>query len=66
MWEVLSTAKDEEIWIGLARYKSFKHWEEVMKKVDADPEIEPLYERTIQLVSLALRIVRGEFETIAY
>lgn len=64
--EVLPTAEDEEIWIGLDRYQSFEQCEEVMKKVDADPEIEPLYERIIQLVSSALRIVRGEFDMVAY
>ncbi|UCH70289.1 MAG: DUF1428 family protein [Candidatus Bathyarchaeota archaeon] len=66
LWKVLPTTGDEEIWIGLDRYQSFEHWKEVMKKVNADPEIEPLYERVIQLVSSASRIVRGEFEMVAY
>ena len=66
LWEVLPTTEGEELWIGLDRYESLEHCAEVMKKVDADPEIEPLYERTIKLVSSASRIMRGEFEMVAY
>jgi len=66
LWEVLPTTEDEELWIGLDRYDSLEHCAEVMKKVDADPEIEALYERTIQLVGSASRIVRGEFGMVSY
>ncbi|MFB0569032.1 MAG: DUF1428 family protein, partial [Nitrososphaeria archaeon] len=62
LWELLPTTEDEEIWIGLDRYEALEHCAEVMKKVDANPEIESLYERTIQLVSSASRIVLGEFQ----
>ena len=66
LWEVLPTAEDEELWIGLDRYENLEHCAEVTKKVDADPEIDPLYEQIIELVSSASRIVRGEFEMVAY
>jgi len=66
LWEVLPTTEDEELWIGLDRYENLEHCTKVMKKVDADPEIEPLYEQTIELASSASGIVRGEFEMVAY
>ena len=66
LWELLPTAEDEELWIGLDRYENLEHCAEVTKKVDADPEIDPLYEQIIELVSSASRIVRGELEMVAY
>lgn len=66
LWELLPTAEDEELWIGLDRYGNLEHCAEVTKKVDADPKIDPLYEQTIGLVSSASQIVRGEFEMVAY
>ncbi len=66
LWEVLPAAEGEEIWIGLDCYQNVKQCEEVMKKVNADPKIDPLYERIIQLVGSASHIVRGEFEQVTY
>jgi len=66
LWELLPTTEDEELWVGLDRYENLEHCAEVTEKVDADPEIDLLYERTIELVSSASRIVRGEFEMVAY
>lgn len=66
LWEILPTKEDEEIWIGLDRYRDAEHSKEVMKAVDADPEINPLYEGILQLVNSPSRIVRGEFEEVGY
>ena len=66
LWELLPTAEDEELWISLDRYQNPEQCAKVTKKVDADPEIDPLYERTIELVSSASRIVRGEFGMVTY
>jgi uncharacterized protein YbaA (DUF1428 family) len=64
--DVLPIEEGEEIWIGLDRYKDEQHCKKVMKKVDADPEIEPLYEKVVKMVGKASRIVRGQFTQVEY
>ncbi len=66
LWEVLSTKEDEEIWIGLDRYDSLEHCSKVIERVDADPEIDPLYEQIVRLVGSTPRIIRAEFEMADY
>ena len=52
--------ENEELFIGLSRFRDRNHHGEVMAKVDADPQINNLYE---ELTSLGMsRVVRGEFE----
>jgi len=66
IWEVTPPAADEEIWVGLDRYEDAEQCERVMKAVNAEPEIDVLYERIVGLVGSAGRIVRGEFEQVEY
>ncbi len=60
-WEVLPVTEDEEVWIGLKRYKNIEYGKEVTKAVDAEPEIDRPHGRVVQLVSPASRIVHREF-----
>ena len=66
LWEEVPTTEDEDLWIGLDHYDNPEHCAIVTKKVNADPEIDPLYEQIVRLVRSASRIVRGEFETVDY
>ena len=66
IWQVAPPAIGEEIWIGLDRYEDADQCEQVMQAVDEDPDINPLYERVVQLVGSADRIVRGEFRQVDY
>lgn len=66
IWEVIPAEEGDDIWLGLDQYDSTEHCREVMEKVDNDPEIDALYERVVELVSSASRIVRGEFEQVGY
>jgi uncharacterized protein YbaA (DUF1428 family) len=62
LWEILPPAEGEELWIGIDRYRSAKKCAEVAAAVDRDPEILGLYERVVDLVGGAARMVHAEFE----
>ena len=62
LWELLPPAEGEEIWIGIDRYRDAKKCAEVAAAVDRDPEILALYERVVDLVGGASRMVHAEFE----
>ncbi len=64
LWEVVPPDPEEELWMGIDRYRNAKHCAEVAAAVDRDPEILPLYERTLDIVRGAARIVHAEFEEI--
>ena len=66
LWEVTPAEEGEEIWVGLDRYEDAGHCQRVSKAVDADPAIDPLYEKIVGLVGSPGRIVRGEFEQVEY
>ncbi|MCI4351856.1 MAG: DUF1428 family protein [Thermoplasmata archaeon] len=65
LWEVLPPGPEEEIWIGLDRYRSAQHCADVAAAVDRDPEILALYEKIVDLVGGAARMVHAEFEEAA-
>jgi uncharacterized protein YbaA (DUF1428 family) len=54
---------DEEVYIGLSRFKSRTHHDEVMAKVDADERIDKLYTEMLTVIDMA-RTLRGEFERV--
>lgn len=62
LWEILPPSPDEEIWIGLDRYPSAKRCADVASAVDRDPEILAQYERIVDLVGGAARMIHAEFE----
>ncbi|MFX0001026.1 MAG: DUF1428 family protein [Candidatus Hermodarchaeota archaeon] len=64
MWDIIPLESKEELWIGICRFKDKEHCENVMKKVDEDPETEILYEQFVNSVCEASRVIRGEFERI--
>ena len=66
IWDVAPIAENEEMWIGLDRYEDAEQCKEVMRTVDEDPDINPLYERIVQLVGSTDRIIRGELEQVEY
>jgi uncharacterized protein YbaA (DUF1428 family) len=59
--DVLELAEDEVLLIGLSRFKSRAHHDEVMAKVDADERINRLFEEVTGVLDIS-RLVRGEFE----
>jgi uncharacterized protein YbaA (DUF1428 family) len=62
LWEIIPPTEDEELWIGLDRYRSAEKCAEVAAAVDRDPEILALYERVVGLVGGAARMVHAAFE----
>ncbi len=62
LWEIVPPGEDEELWIGIDRYRSAKKCAEVAAAVDRDPEILALYERIVDLVGGAARMVHASFE----
>jgi len=62
LWEIVPPGEDEELWIGIDRYRSAKKCAEVAAAVDRDPEILALYERVVDLVGGAARMVHAAFE----
>jgi uncharacterized protein YbaA (DUF1428 family) len=66
LWELLCTRDDEDVWVGLDSYEDADHCRGVMEAVDADPDIEPLYERVVQIVGSAEHIIRAQFDKVEY
>ena len=60
---VVELREDEELFIGLSRFRDRTHHDEVMAKVDADAQINNLYAEMLSLIDMS-RVVRGEFERI--
>ena len=61
---VFELKENEELFIGLSRFRDRNHHDEVMAKVDADPKIGDLYTEMLTLIDMS-RTVRGEFERTA-
>jgi uncharacterized protein YbaA (DUF1428 family) len=64
--DVVSTNEGCELWVGLNFYESSKRCEEIMDAVDADPEIDELFKRAVNLIGSADRVIRGEFDGVVY
>ncbi len=62
LWEVVPPSEGEELWVGIDRYRDAQRCAEVAAAVDRDPEILALYERVVDLVGGASRMVHAEFE----
>jgi len=58
---LLSPGKDEEIWMGLTKFESAEHAEQVLNKLDADPGAGRLYNEFVANFPVN-RVVRCEFE----
>ena len=61
--KALTIEKDERAYLSITTFDNSKHHDEVMKKVDADPEINKLYSEVEKLIDVS-RIVRGEFNLV--
>ncbi|WP_175412695.1 DUF1428 family protein [Streptomyces sp. TRM64462] len=59
----VDVAPDEVLYAELAYFHDRAHYDEVMPKVDADPELEELYGKLLQTVDIS-RILRAEFSTL--
>lgn len=59
----VEVAPDEVFYAELAYFHDRAHYDEVMPKVDADPELEELYGTLVRTVDIS-RILRGEFSTV--
>lgn len=56
--------EDESLYVGLDGFRDEAHHDEVVARVDADPEVADLYEALTDLLDVN-RVVRGEFERVA-
>jgi uncharacterized protein YbaA (DUF1428 family) len=59
----IDVADDEVLYAELAFFHDRAHYDEVMPKVDADPELERLYDTLVTTVDIS-RIARAEFSTL--
>jgi uncharacterized protein YbaA (DUF1428 family) len=66
LWELLCTPEKEDIWIGLDTYADEEDCRNVMKAVDADPDIDPLYKRVVEIVGSAELIIRAPLDKVEY
>ncbi len=57
---VVPLGEDENLYVGLSRFRDRAHHDEVMAKVDADARIEALYAEMLGVLEMT-RVVRGEF-----
>ena len=55
---------DEVLLLGLSTFRDRAHHDEVMARVDADPQIDALFAE-VQLVLRLDRVLRGAFERVA-
>jgi len=56
----LTLKEGERAYLSITTFDSSNHHDEVMKKVDANPEIDKLFNEVEKLINVS-RIVRGEF-----
>jgi len=62
--QVLEVGEDEEVFLGLSRFRDRAHHDEVMAEVDKDDRSNELYSGVVTLLDIS-RVVRGEFERVA-
>jgi len=63
IFEALDVEADEEIFIGISRFRNRAHHDRVMSQVDSDERIGQLYGQVTKLLDIN-RVVRGEFEQV--
>jgi len=61
--QVLDVGEDEEVLLGVSRFRDRDHHDEVMTQVDRDDRINELFREAIGLFDIS-RVVRGEFECV--
>lgn len=61
--EALDVGEDEEVFIGISRFRDRAHHDQVMSQVDSDSRIGDLYNEVTKLLDIG-RVVRGEFERV--
>ena len=59
--DAFGVGKDEEVFVGLSRFRDRAHHDQVMAQVDSDDRIGELYDKVMALLDVG-RVVRGEFE----
>ncbi|MFT7837014.1 DUF1428 family protein [Saccharothrix sp. BKS2] len=59
----VDVADDEVLYAELAYFHDRAHYDEVMPRVDADPELMVLYHELVRTVDIG-RVVRAEFSTL--
>lgn len=61
---VIPLKEDEDLYIGLSRFRDGAHHDEVMAKVDADARINALYAEMLSVLEMS-RVVRGAFAGVS-
>jgi uncharacterized protein YbaA (DUF1428 family) len=59
--KTVSATQDEEVWLELIFYRDRKHKEEVSAKMRNDERMDPLWQKSIDLVSPGTGFIMGEF-----
>lgn len=58
--DTLALKGDEDLYMGLSRFRDLAHHDEVMAKVDTDARIGVLYDEMLNVLEMP-RVVRGAF-----
>jgi hypothetical protein len=66
MWELFCSIEDDDVWIGIDAYTDEEHCRNVMKAVDDDSDLEPLYKNVVKLVGAPERIIRAQCDNVDY
>jgi uncharacterized protein YbaA (DUF1428 family) len=61
--DVVKASDDEVVFVAFDGFRDAAHHHDVMAKVDADPEINRLFEQIQTVIELS-KVVRGEFESV--
>ncbi|NYH50589.1 uncharacterized protein YbaA (DUF1428 family) [Nocardiopsis arvandica] len=61
--DAVEVRPDEALYVELNYFHDRTHYDRVMPLVDADPELERLYDRLVAMADIG-RIVRGEFSSL--
>jgi uncharacterized protein YbaA (DUF1428 family) len=62
--KAVSATQDEEVWLELLFYRDRKHKDEVGAKMRNDDRMGPLWQQSIDLVSLGTGFIMGEFSRL--
>ena len=55
---------DEEVWLQLIFYRDRKHRDDVRAKMGNDESMDPLYQKSIDLVTPGTGFIMGEFNQL--
>jgi uncharacterized protein YbaA (DUF1428 family) len=61
IFQTISAAQDEEVWVEFVYYRDRKHMEEVIAKMEKDEDMGRLYKQSLDLITPGTSFILGEF-----